>query len=219
MIKAVIFDMDGLMIDATSTYVDAETRLLKQFNKEYSHEIRKKYMGKRISGMLETMIQEYDLPITQEEAEKTLRKYVRENFYRSSVTLLPGCGRLVNSLTESKNYVMAVASSSPKEIIEIVIERFGFKDVFEVLVSSEEVKNGKPAPDVFLYCAELLHISPASCLVLEDGPLGIVAAKRAGMKTIAVYNKKINKPEDFSNMPDRIFSSLEEVTLDVVTSL
>ena len=219
MIKAVIFDMDGLMVEANSTYVNAETRLVNEYGKEYSHEIRKKYIGKRISAMLEVIIKEYELPITLAEGEEKLRKYVKENFKKQSVALLPGCEQLIKSLSKSGKYLMAVASSSPKEMIEIVVKRFGFKDDFSVIVSSEEVENGKPAPDIFLKCAELLKISPNKCVVLEDAPLGIQAAKQAGMMSIAVYIKEINNPEDFLDMPDKIVSSLKDVNIEMIENL
>lgn len=219
MIKAVIFDMDGLMIDSSSTYVDAETKLLKEYNKEYSHEIRKKYLGKRINGVVEVMIQEYGLPISTTEGENKLRKYLVENYSKPSLILLPGCKKLVKNLSKLGEYLLAVASSSPKEVIEAVIRKFGFENDFDVIVSGEEVTNGKPAPDIFLKCSDLLHILPNECLVLEDAPLGIESAKRAGMKTIAVYNKDNNKPEDFLDLSDKIFSSLEDVNIEVIKEI
>lgn len=208
--KAIIFDMDGLMVDSTPTWTEAETSLVKKYGKEYSHEIRKKYLGMRVSGMIRILIDEYELPISPEEGEKFLKTEMRINFAKPSVQLLPGCDKLVKELSNSGKYVLAVASSSPKDIIETMIKRFDFENDFDVIVSGEEVVNGKPAPDIFLRTAELLKVDQKNCLVIEDAPHGIDAAKAGGMKAIAVNNAMHYKPEDFKKA-DLFVHSLEEI--------
>lgn len=210
--KAIIFDMDGLMVDSKATWIDAEKKLVGRYGKKYDFELTKKYHGLRVNGMIRVMIKEYRLPITQEEGELKLKSYVKENFNKPSVRLLPGCNRLIKELSASKKYVMAVASSSPIELIKTVVERFGFTDDFQALVSGEEVKNGKPAPDVFLRAAEMLRVKPGLCLVLEDAPSGIKAAKAAGMKAIAVSNNPVYSLWDFLNA-SKFVKSLEELNV------
>jgi len=217
--KAVIFDMDGLMLDSKPTWVKAEKKLLKEFGKEYDLKITKKYHGLRVAGMIKVMRREYNLPLEQKEGEKKLTNFANKNINSPSSALLPGCKKLVKSLSASQKYLLAIASSSPVMLIKTMVEKFAFKDDFDLLVSGEEVKNGKPAPDVFLKCAHLFKIPSDSCLVLEDSPNGVKAAKAAGMKVIAVYNKQFNKPEDFKGMPDKIVDSLKKLDLKIIAKV
>lgn len=213
--KAVIFDMDGLMVNSSPVWAEAETTFVKKYGKEYSHEIRKKYLGMRVKDIIMIMVKEYQLPISFEEGEKELLAEMKIDFNRTSVKLLPGCRKLIRNLSKSVKYCLAVASSSPKDIIETVLQRFRFEDVFQVVVSSEEVEHGKPAPDVFLRASKLLKIKPQFCLVLEDAPHGIAAAKAAGMKSIAVNNTSNYQLEDFKNA-DLYVRSLEEINEEVI---
>ncbi len=105
---------------------------------------------------------------------------------------------------------MAIASSSPIEIIKTVVNKFSFTDYFQVLVSGEEVEQGKPAPDVFLRTSEFLKVKPKFCLVLEDAPNGIRAAKAAGMRAIAVSNNPYYTKENFTEA-DEYVTSLEKI--------
>ena len=205
--RAVLFDMDGLMVESKFTWVEAERKLVEEYGKKYSEEIAKKYHGLRVNGMIKVMIQKYDLPLSEIEGENKLKLYAKNNFNKPNVTLLPGCENLIKALFQSKKYYLAVASSSPKDIIKTVVQKFGFENYFDVLVSGEEVTNGKPAPDIVLRATELLKTPPRSCLVLEDAPNGIKAAKAAGMKTIAV-NHNPNYTERNLTEADEYFKSL-----------
>ena len=216
--KAVIFDMDGLMLDSKKAWNDAETRFVESCGKEFQPEVGKKYHGLRVQGMVEVMIREYQLPLTQKEGEKRLRQYAKENFAKPSLKLLPGCKRLVEDLSASGRYAMAVASSASVELVQAVVERFAFTNYFQALVSGEEVQNGKPAPDVFLRAAELLKVEPMSCLVLEDVPNGIKAAKAAGMLAIAVSSHPYYPMESFEDA-DKFVKSLDELNVATIAEL
>lgn len=216
--QAILFDMDGLMVDSNPTWIAAEKRLVEEYGKKYSDEIAKKYHGLRVHGMIEVMIKEYNLPLAQQDGEAKLKEHAKVNFEKPEVKLLPGCKTLVTSLSQSDQYSLAVASSSPITIIQTVVNRFNFNGDFDVLVSGEEVKNGKPAPDVFLRAAQLLHIEPTQCLVLEDAPNGIKAAKAAHMKAIAVNNTSHYTPENFQQA-DAFVASLEDISIDMITKI
>lgn len=217
--KGIIFDMDGLMINSeTNCWEPAERRFVEDYGKEFKHEISKKYHGLRVQGMVEVMIREYKLPIDQKEGERKLKEYAKENFSKPTLELLPGCKKLIEDIHAKESFIMGVASSSPIEIIKTAIDRFSFNDYFKVLVSGEEVANGKPAPDVFLQISKLLNISPEHCLVLEDAPNGIKAAKTAGMKAIAVSNNGHYTGEDFKEA-DKFTNSLENINTEVIEDL
>jgi len=216
--KAIIFDMDGLMVNSTPTWEEAEKRLVEDYGKKYILEWTKKYHGLRVQGMIQVMIKEYQLPITQEEGEKRLKQYAINNFNKPTVELLPGCERLIKELSISKKYLLAIASSSPTEIIKTVVKRFKFENDFNVLLSGEDVINGKPAPDVYLKTAELLKVLPSNCLVLEDAPNGIKAGKAAGMKVIAVSNNPRYSTSDFSEA-DKYVQLLKEVNINMIEDI
>jgi mannitol-1-/sugar-/sorbitol-6-/2-deoxyglucose-6-phosphatase len=121
--KAVIFDMDGLMLDSAPTWIAAENRLFADFGKKRIPGVDKKYHGLRVSGMIKVMIKEYKLPVNRKKGERLLKEYARFNFLKPSVKLLPGCINLIKNLRKNKKYLMAIASSSPKNIIKTVIKR------------------------------------------------------------------------------------------------
>lgn len=218
--KAILFDMDGLMLETKLTWQEAEKGLLTSFGKTYDKEIAKKYQGMRVPGVVSIMIKEYQLSINENQGVEMLTQRIVDNYQNPNLKLLPGCEQIVKQLHNSGKYHLAIASSSPKAAIQAMIQRFNFDRYFDELVSGDEVKEGKPAPDVFLECAKRLNISPTDCLVFEDAPKGIEAAKRAGMKAVAVYNSFFYTPEDFKNQnADLIVSSLNEVTLQKIDEI
>ena len=217
--KAVIFDMDGLMLDTKLTWRQAEIDLLKDLEKKYDIEIAKKYQGMRVSGVVEVMIREYHLPISQKDGEKLLTGKLVQSYDNPSLELLPGCEKLVKNLSKSKQFKLAIASSSPKLVIETMTNHFNLLQYFDLLVSAEEVKSGKPAPDVYLKTANELGIEPGNCVVLEDAPNGAMAGKRANMKVIAVVNKIFFKADNFKDVADLIVSSLEELDTERLSNI
>jgi len=209
-IKAVIFDMDGVIIDSEPlhykvfmdytrskfglTLSDEEySRFIGTTNHHIFATLREKY---NIEGDLTTIIGEYE--------DKCL------NYLLSSTTERPihGVDVLVKNLHHN-NIKLALASSSPKKMINIVLDMFDLNKFFDVKVSGQEVANSKPAPDIFLRAAELLNICPGECLVFEDSHNGVVAAKAAGMQCIAFYNPSSGQ-QDLSRA-DNIIESFTEV--------
>jgi len=114
---------------------------------------------------------------------------LKEQYYREMVreklTPLPGVLRIIKEL-ESEGFKLAVGSSGPPENVELLLSQLKIKAYFDVIITAADVKNGKPEPDVFLNAAKILNINPKNCLVIEDAPVGIEAAKRAGMISIAL---------------------------------
>ncbi|OLB29570.1 MAG: hypothetical protein AUH05_21530 [Ktedonobacter sp. 13_2_20CM_53_11] len=214
--QAVIFEMDGLMLDTTLTWQEAERAFLRDFGKTYDGAIAKTYQGMNVRDVVATMIAAYQLPLSPSKGERILTQNIVANYAHPALELFPGCKRLVEDLQQSHTCALALVSSSPKAAIEAMLKRFDLTTAFAVCVSGEEVEHGKPAPDIFLLCAERLHIPPRRCLVLEDAPNGIRAAKKAGMRTIAVSHKMFYTPEDFQGSADVIVSSLEALNSNII---
>jgi HAD superfamily hydrolase (TIGR01509 family) len=117
------------------------------------------------------------------------------------------------------HWPLGLASSSNRSIIDLVLERAGVRACFAAVVSSEEVANGKPAPDVYLAAARELDVDPKDCAAVEDSTNGIKSAVAAGMRTIAVPNRQFRPDDDVLASAAVVVSSLAEVTVDLVASL
>jgi HAD superfamily hydrolase (TIGR01509 family) len=137
--------------------------------------------------------------------------------YAEHLPLLPHAVETVRELGE--RWRLSVASSSNRPIIELVLDRMGVRDRFTAVVSSEEVANGKPAPDVYLAVARELGVDPKDCAAIEDSTNGIKAAVTAGMRTIAVPNRQFRPDNDVLASAAVVVSSLADVTPDLVASL
>ncbi len=189
MIKAVIYDMDGLLIDSEPYWRVAESNVFSRRSSAPSEADFQLMMGRQIKEVIEHWFtiapwENYSLEETQKEILLEVIRLVKEKG-----KLLPG---VIESFDffRNKNLSIALASSSPLFLIQELIRHFKIEDQFSVVCSAEFELHGKPNPDVFLTAAKKLFVQPQNCLVLEDSYNGLLAAKAAGMKCIAV-------PEEF----------------------
>ena len=183
--QAVIFDMDGVLVDSEPFHVQNEKRMFRKLGLDISDEEHFRYMGTATDVMWKQIISERNLPL--DVAETTRQTIQQEIPYFQSlekIEPMPGLVNLLERLQKSR-IPMAVASSSDKTIIDIILEKSGLRKYFSHAVSSGEIGKSKPAPDVFLHAAGLLGVPPENCLVFEDSTNGIKAAKAAGMYCIA----------------------------------
>jgi len=185
----VIFDMDGLLINTEDLYTKALSTFCRKYGKEFTMEIKMKQMGRKTEESARVLIDALNLPCTIEEYKRDLRAYQRECF--SEAELLPGAEKLVRHL-HAKGIAIAIATGSDQESYDIKTARHQeFIGLFHHVVLSgthPEVKNGKPAPDVFLVAAKEFDqpAQPKNCLVFEDAPLGLEAAVAAKMRCVLV---------------------------------
>ena len=192
MIEAVIFDMDGVLVDSEPFHVEIEKRQFKLNGLEISNEEHHRYMGVASDVMWAEIGQNHKLNLP-------LKKLIEQNKSESirffselgEIPVMPGLIGLLEKL-EQKNYPRAVASSSFPEIIDLILEKTRLNKYFDVVVSSQEAGKSKPEPDVFLLAARKLGVHPENCLVVEDSKNGIKAAKAAGMKCVAFQGPGIN---------------------------
>jgi len=189
---ACIFDMDDLLVDTSRVWIAAEERLLARMDHKRSMEEAVRWNGLNCADVARTIHEIYRPPWQLAESQGMLRRELIAT-YRSALEMpaMPGAVELVRSL--SGRYPLAVASGSPLEGIAIALERLRIRDCFAVLISSEEVPRGKPAPDVFLAAAARLGAEPARCLVFEDSLAGARAARAAGMACFSVPSAEHDK--------------------------
>jgi HAD superfamily hydrolase (TIGR01509 family) len=154
-----------------------------------------------------------------EEPEEISAEVVRrlEEIYRSSLPLLPGAVEAVRALAE--RWPLGLASSSNRELIDLVLEESGLAPLFAATVSSEEVERGKPAPDVYLEAARRLGAPPEECVAVEDSGAGIRSAQAAGMRVVAVPNPDYPPPEDALALAQAQVDTVAEVTPELVEGL
>ncbi|MEJ8306311.1 HAD family phosphatase [Saccharibacillus sacchari] len=187
MIEAFIFDMDGVIIDSEPMHFEVDRKVMEYYGYPITQEKLEGYVGMTNPELWKAIREEFGMAQTVEEIIEYQLGHKIEVLRAAEMQPIEGIRELLAELKKG-NIPRAVASSSPPVFIEAVLEKFGLRNEFQVVVSGEQVPKGKPAPDVFLRAAEQLGVDPARCVVLEDSKHGIDAAKAAGMCCIGFVN-------------------------------
>lgn len=205
---AIIFDMDGTLVDSEIVWKEAETALFRDLGLDYTDEARQQIIGMRLDEMFTKLKRLYHLPQSVKELENDLVNRMIPLVY-SEVRPKPGAQALIE-YAAALGIPYCIASSSPMSIIKAVVDSQGWTKLIPHLFSADDVRLGKPAPDVYLYAAEKLGANPAECLALEDSATGARSAVAAGMTCYAIPDFH-TKPEAFAGITPHIFASLHEV--------
>ena len=214
-IQAVIFDMDGLMVDSEPLQTEATISFLKRHGHTFNVDDRSDMVGRKTIEALAMVKQKYQIPMTLEDIFRE-RESIYLELVHHKLEMQAGLESLLRRLKEA-GYAIALASSGYREYVNLVLDKFHLREFFQTMVTGDEAQEGKPSPEIFLMAAKRLGVSPAACLVLEDAQHGVLAAKRAGMRCIAVPNS-ITEHQDFS-LADVVVSSLDEVTITLIQRL
>lgn len=185
-ITHVIYDVDGLLLDTERFYTQAYQIIAARFGKTYDWSLKARTIGMKAKDSARIIIEALGLPFTPEQWLETRKVLLEELFPKAEP--LPGAVRLTRHL-KSRGIPQAVATSSDRHYFNLKTSRHReWFAIFDLLVSGDdvEVEEGKPAPDIFLVAARRLKAQPEHCLVFEDAPAGVQAARAAGMKVIAV---------------------------------
>ncbi|MBI3512100.1 MAG: hexitol phosphatase HxpB [Bacteroidetes bacterium] len=217
MINAAIFDMDGLLVDSEPWWRVAERNVFGKYSTVPTEEDFEKMMGNRIQDVIRKWYDEH--PWKNFSPEETKDEIVNEVFrlVSTNARLLPGVNECLHFFSEKK-IPIALASSSPLYLINQLMSHFGLLKYFHVVHSAEFEKNGKPSPDVFLSTAKLLHVNAKNCIVFEDSFNGVLAAKLAKMKCVAVPAKEYFHDPKF-DIADMKLGSLEEFNLTAFAAI
>jgi HAD superfamily hydrolase (TIGR01509 family) len=205
MIRALIFDMDGLMIDSERLYFEAEREIARSFGREVSDETLGRMMGRKPLESLELYVRETGLPITAQETY-AVRNVIMERKLREDLRPMPGLDHILEAFRGRLK--MAVATGAQRAFLDIVLDGLGIRGAFDVLQDSDDIRSGKPDPEIFLAACRRLGLAPAECVVLEDSENGARAGRRAGCTVIAVPSE-YTRAQDFS-AADHVVPDLRE---------
>jgi HAD superfamily hydrolase (TIGR01509 family) len=212
-IEAVIFDLDGLLLDSEQVWDEAREQLAHERGGRWHPQAQQDMMGMSSPEWSRYMHDRIGLaePPEQISAEVVRRLEAR---YRERLPLVPGAVEAVERL--AARWPLGLASSSNRELIDLALEVSGLARFFRATVSSEEVARGKPAPDVYLEAARRLGVAAKRCAAIEDSHNGIRSAKAAGMRVIAIPNPHFPPGPEALTEPDVVLKSLEELMPEAV---
>ena len=185
-IRAVIFDLDGTLVDSMWMWEAIDIEYLKKYNYELPNDLEDAIAGMSFAETPVYFKKRFNIPDSVEDIQREWIEMARYN-YINKAPLKPGVAKFIKTLQEH-NVKMGIASSNSPELVDEVLKTHSISNAFTAVHTSCEVAKGKPAPDIYLYVAKILGVEPKDCLVFEDIPMGILAAKHAGMKVCAIWD-------------------------------
>jgi HAD superfamily hydrolase (TIGR01509 family) len=215
-IEAVVFDLDGLLIDSEQVWDDVREALAVEGGGRYTQEAQRAMMGMSSPEWSRYMHDVVGLPESPEEINREVVARMLA-LYAAGPPWVPGAIDAVRRLAQS--FPLGLASSSNRELIDAVLAAGSLTSLFRATVSSEEVARGKPAPDVYLEAARRLGFDPSACAAIEDSHSGIRSAKAAGLTCVAVPNVHFPPGEDAVGEADVVVDSVDDLTAELVASL
>jgi HAD superfamily hydrolase (TIGR01509 family) len=214
--SAVIFDLDGVLVDSEVVWNEARRGLVEETGGNWRDGAQSVMMGMSSVEWSRYMAEELGVPMSAEEIAATVLERL-ERHYREHLPLIPGARDAVLSL--ASRWPLAIASSANRAIIALVLRLTDLTDCFQATVSSEEVPHGKPAPDVYLEAARRISREPGSCAAVEDSGNGLRAAAAAGMRVIAIPNRAFPPEDEALAKADVVLGSIEALDASVVAAL
>lgn len=207
MIKAVIFDMDGLMINSERVTFDGYKKVMGEMGLTITEEFYTTLLGKTIQTAKQLFADVYGADFCLDEVIPDVHKYMADLFDNEGVPLKKGLIELLEYL-KANNYKTIVATSSHRNRVDHILELADIEKYFDDSICGDEVQNGKPNPEVFLKSCEKLGVQPNEALVLEDSEAGIQAAHSGNIRVICIPDMKYPEPE-FANKTTEILDSLD----------
>lgn len=211
--KAIIFDMDGLLVDSEPVWWEAENAVFAEYGITVEAEVRSRMVGLRNDEFIALLRETYKVPASHDTLANDVLGRLLE-LIPAKVKPTRGAKEIL-AWTHEHHMPIAIASSSPQMIIEAIVRSQGWQDLIPIRCSAEGLPKGKPAPDVYLKAAEMLGIAPQDCLALEDSPNGARAAVAAGMMCYAIPDLAHTRWQAFEGITEYAFDDLRTVLYQV----
>lgn len=209
-IKAVIFDLDGTLIDSMWLWKSIDIEYLGKYGHEFPLDLQKEIEGMSFTETAQYFKKRFNIPDSIENIMNEWNQMAKM-YYATKVTMKKWAIEFLTYLKEN-GILTGIATSNSKELLDTVMNRFGLDAYFNIVRTSCEVKKGKPHPDIYLKVAEDLGVLPQDCLVFEDVAMGIMAGKNAGMKVCAIYDEfSKNNQEEIKLLADYYINGYEDV--------
>ena len=215
--EAVIFDMDGVLIDSEPIHIGIEKQLFDKLGIDVSETVHRSYMGASNEFMYSDLRSRFNLSESVTELIESDELFRSDYFHR--LETIPANDGLISLLSQIKTagLKLAVATSSSPEIADLLLNKCGIASFFDAIVTTSEAGKSKPSPDVYLLAAQKIGVSPEDCIVFEDSPNGLLSAKSAGMFCVVIQSdseliQKLSKA-------DYLIQSFTEITLTRLTDL
>ena len=212
-IKAVVFDLDGVLLDSEEVWDGVRRKITTERGGRWRQDATRAMMGMSSTEWSAYMHDELTVPLAPVDIVREVVDRMKA-VYRQQLPLIPGAKAAVARMAE--RWPLGMASSSNRELIDLVLELAGMRDEFVATVSSEEVVRGKPAPDVYLEVTRKLGVPADRCAAIEDSTNGILAARAARMRVIAIPNRAIPPLPEALSLADRVLASLDLLTAEDV---
>ena len=216
-LKAVIFDMDGLLIDSEPLWQIAGKETLLEFGKELTTEQYHSSTGLRTEEWIEHWFHHFNIDMAHAPAavETIIKKAIE--LIDAQGEPMEGVEHAINSCRE-QNLLLGLATSSPLSLVKVVMEKLNLQNSFDAITSAEFLPLGKPHPQVYIDCADALQVSPVTCLAFEDSFNGMIAAKAARMKCVVIPSPADSHHIKW-NAADTKLNSLTEISKDLFTRI
>ena len=216
MIGAVVFDLDGVLIDSEPVWEQVRRGLVAERGGHWAPDAQRRLMGMSTQEWARYLSEDLGVGLPPEEVAALVIDRMAAS-YRKRIPLLPGAVDAVHRL--AARWPLGVASSAPAVLIETVLESAGLRACFQVTMSTEQVPRGKPAPDIYLAVTERLGFPPAACAAIEDSSNGLRSAAAAGLHVIAIPHPAYPPEPDALAQASLVLPTLADLTLEAVAAL
>jgi HAD superfamily hydrolase (TIGR01509 family) len=215
-IKAVVFDLDGVLIDSEPVWEQVRRQVVADHGGHWAPDSQRRLMGMSTGEWARYLSEELVVGLTPDEVARLVIEQMAAR-YAEHLPLMPGAADSVRRL--AARWPLGLGSSAPATLIDTVLATAGLREDFAIVMSTEQVASGKPAPDIYLAVTDRLHQNPAGCAAIEDSTNGLKSAAAAGLAVVAVPHPSYPPDPEALAQANLVLTSLDQLTVDAIKTL